>query len=131
MPDPRWPALPLPELKPGEHPPDKCVHCGASHRFERETRDYLASWRYECGATYARHGGWDIYPIHWMPMSCLCSRPSASAVLRAILAGLTPEQRERVAVADVTFVGRPVNDENFSAGYCIEAAATALEKHDA
>jgi hypothetical protein len=115
------PSLPLPDLAPGEQPPENCPHCGASS----VSKD--GYWiEYQCGARYFK--GDD--EGEWRPTEKgLCSSPTPEAVvaaignaraIRAVLANLTDEQRA-VAVHNFEELHETLEES-------LERNADALEK---
>lgn len=120
-------SLSLPDLAPGEEPPSNCPHCGSAAQHEPATRSHLAAHRYACHGCYFDHSLNGV--VKWLTTKQTpCARPTAPAVLRAVLALLTPEQRARVAMDEDhapehwTWDGDPLYVEQ-----CISAAADALE----
>ena len=116
-------SLALPDLAPGVEPPDKCPHCGSVAQHEPATRSHLAAHRYACHGCYFDHSLNGV--VKWLTTKQTpCASPSPAAVLRALLASLTPEQRG-------TYCRDRFEDITERADISLEALITALEKPNA
>ena len=117
----------LPDLAPGY----ECPHCGAL-RIATPATEII----YACGSQYWSALGADRTVVWRSGRSCHCPSTSAvvaamrargdkpSDILDAVLAGLTPEQRERIAFQERAMELSP---RDLTVKDCGEAAADALE----
>jgi len=129
-------SLSLPELESGQEPPVVCPYCGERALKRSDVaifEEYPEKHHWyglpcnpglpynPCGASYYKAHG-----IKWVPHKP-CGRPNMSAVLRAVVENLTPEQRERTQWA-IGYSGE--GGCTHSAVDCIEFAADDLEEHE-